>query len=339
MPAVRTMARDGGDRPDRRHDPRVTLAEGLGPAALHDLGGARVAMVVVMYGGLLGLLYVATSKWGGLSVTLLSAVLSLSLAFPHAALLAVGLRGRLPVARIVRGALIELVHGLPLVGLPFVAAILLPPARTVDKPGRTLPVLTIFGAAHLSEMIRAGRSAATGPSGPPLDQDLSLRRRHLLRDLLWHRDLFPPPRTRHAGAEAFETHAIEIAGLEKFYGDFQEALPGIDLNVAEGERVVVCGPSGSGKSKLIRCINRLERHDAGRLFVRDAEIGDDLRNLDAVRRETGMTGWYNFSLARAARACAPDPRSVRETLPPMAITLLEGPRRRSYPPRGRCPCR
>ncbi|MDB5868618.1 MAG: amino acid transporter ATP-binding protein family, partial [Polaromonas sp.] len=56
-----------------------------------------------------------------------------------------------------------------------------------------------------------------------------------------------------AGAEPI----IRIEAVDKWYGKFQ-VLTGIDLNVAAGERIVVCGPSGSGKSTLIRCINRLE---------------------------------------------------------------------------------
>lgn len=123
-------------------------------------GGALVVMVVLMNGGVLGLPYVPTSQWGGLPVTLLLAVLSLGLAFPLAVLLALGRRGRLPVARAVSVTLIELVRGLPLVGLLFVAAILLPlllpPDWTVDKLGRTLAALTIFAAAYLAEVIRGG---------------------------------------------------------------------------------------------------------------------------------------------------------------------------------------
>lgn len=121
---------------------------------------AIAAMLVLMGGGVLGLDYVPTSKWGGLPVTLLLATLSLGLAFPLAVLLALGRRGKLPVARAISIFVIELVRGLPLVGLLFVAAILLPlllpPEWTVDKLGRTLAALTIFAAAYLAEVIRGG---------------------------------------------------------------------------------------------------------------------------------------------------------------------------------------
>jgi len=50
---------------------------------------------------------------------------------------------------------------------------------------------------------------------------------------------------------------VSIAGLNKWFGDFH-VLRDIDLDIAKGERIVICGPSGSGKSTLIRCINALE---------------------------------------------------------------------------------
>ena len=123
-------------------------------------GAAIAVMLLLMNGGVFGLRYVPTAQWGGLPVTLLLAVLSLGLAFPLAVLLALGRRGRLPIARAISVTMIELVRGLPLVGLLFVAAILLPllmPADwTVDKLGRTLAALTIFAAAYLAEVIRGG---------------------------------------------------------------------------------------------------------------------------------------------------------------------------------------
>ena len=59
--------------------------------------------------------------------------------------------------------------------------------------------------------------------------------------------------------------------------------------------VVVIGPSGSGKSTLIRCINRLEEHDAGRIVVDGTELTADLRDIQAIRRETGMV-FQQFNL-------------------------------------------
>lgn len=117
-------------------------------------------MLVLMGGGIMGLAPVPTSKWGGLPVTLLLAVLSLGIAFPFAVVLALGRRSSQPVTRGLSVLLIELVRGLPLVGLLFVAAILmplfLPPDWNIDKLGRTLAALTIFAAAYLAEVIRGG---------------------------------------------------------------------------------------------------------------------------------------------------------------------------------------
>ncbi len=88
------------------------------------------------------------------------------------------------------------------------------------------------------------------------------------------------------------TPVIELEGVTKRFGDFR-ALDAVDLTVRAGERVVVCGPSGSGKSTLIRCINRLERHDAGVIRV-DGVALDDFSTAQ-VRGEVGMV-FQQFNL-------------------------------------------
>jgi len=88
--------------------------------------------------------------------------------------------------------------------------------------------------------------------------------------------------------------AIVMRGVGKNYGNFQ-ALRGVDLEVARGERIVICGPSGSGKSTLIRCINHLEQHDAGEIIVNDMEVGSELKQLQAIRAEVGMV-FQSFNL-------------------------------------------
>jgi ABC-type polar amino acid transport system ATPase subunit len=87
---------------------------------------------------------------------------------------------------------------------------------------------------------------------------------------------------------------IQLENVDKFFGQFQ-ALKGVNLTVAKGERVVVCGPSGSGKSTLIRCINRLEAHSGGKIIVNGHELTDDVKDIDAVRREVGMV-FQSFNL-------------------------------------------
>ncbi|MBI0534438.1 amino acid ABC transporter ATP-binding protein [Roseomonas sp. KE2513] len=90
------------------------------------------------------------------------------------------------------------------------------------------------------------------------------------------------------------TPAIQLDKVNKWYGSMH-VLRDISLQVATGERVVVCGPSGSGKSTMIRCINRLEQHQEGRILVDGTELTDDVRSLDAIRREVGMV-FQSFNL-------------------------------------------
>ncbi|MGG7564699.1 amino acid ABC transporter ATP-binding protein [Rhodovulum sp. DZ06] len=88
--------------------------------------------------------------------------------------------------------------------------------------------------------------------------------------------------------------AIQITGMNKWYGEFH-VLRDINLTVNRGERIVICGPSGSGKSTLIRCINRLEEHQAGSIVVDGTELTSDLKNIDTIRREVGMC-FQHFNL-------------------------------------------
>jgi ABC-type polar amino acid transport system ATPase subunit len=87
---------------------------------------------------------------------------------------------------------------------------------------------------------------------------------------------------------------IILQDVCKSFGDFQ-ALRNINLQVNQGERIVVCGPSGSGKSTMIRCINRLEEHDSGKIFVSGRELTSTVKDIDAVRSEVGMV-FQSFNL-------------------------------------------
>ena len=88
---------------------------------------------------------------------------------------------------------------------------------------------------------------------------------------------------------------IRFDKVNKWYGNDFHVLRDIDLDVAKGERIVICGPSGSGKSTLIRCINRLEEHQQGRLIVDGTELTDDIKAIDQVRKEVGMV-FQQFNL-------------------------------------------
>jgi len=87
---------------------------------------------------------------------------------------------------------------------------------------------------------------------------------------------------------------IIAEGVNKWYGEFQ-ALRDVSMRVKRGEVVVICGPSGSGKSTFIRTINRLEEHQEGRIVVDGIEMTNDIRNIDAIRREVGMV-FQQFNL-------------------------------------------
>jgi ABC-type polar amino acid transport system ATPase subunit len=87
---------------------------------------------------------------------------------------------------------------------------------------------------------------------------------------------------------------IVADGVEKWFGRFQ-ALKGISTDIRPGEVVVILGPSGSGKSTFIRCINRLERHDRGRIVVDGIELTDDVRNIERIRSEIGIV-FQSFNL-------------------------------------------
>ena len=100
-----------------------------------------------------------------------------------------------------------------------------------------------------------------------------------------------PPEIHSAMSEPI----ITFDKVNKWYGNSFHVLRDIDLQVAKGERIVVCGPSGSGKSTLIRCINRLEEHQEGRLIVDGVELSDDVKAIDAIRKQVGMV-FQQFNL-------------------------------------------
>ncbi|WP_434563200.1 amino acid ABC transporter ATP-binding protein [Pseudomonas sp. Z4-20] len=87
---------------------------------------------------------------------------------------------------------------------------------------------------------------------------------------------------------------IRMEGVHKWYGQFQ-VLKDINLNVSQGERIVLCGPSGSGKSTTIRCLNRLEAHQQGKIVVDGSELTSDLKQIETIRREVGMV-FQHFNL-------------------------------------------
>jgi general L-amino acid transport system permease protein len=125
--------------------------------------GGLTLIGTLMWGGVLGLSYVENERWGGLILTLLLATFGSAFAFPLAILLALGRRSRLPVVRMLCVGYIELVRGVPLISVLFMASVMLPlflPAGlTIDKLLRAQIALTLFTAAYIAEVVRGGLQA------------------------------------------------------------------------------------------------------------------------------------------------------------------------------------
>jgi general L-amino acid transport system ATP-binding protein len=91
-----------------------------------------------------------------------------------------------------------------------------------------------------------------------------------------------------------QDYIITLKDVNKWYGEFH-VLKDINLNVQQGEKIVICGPSGSGKSTMIRCINHLEEHQEGEIVVDGVPLNNDLKNISQVRKEVGMV-FQHFNL-------------------------------------------
>lgn len=118
---------------------------------------------VLMWGGILGMPYVENERWGGLILTLLLSSFGLAIAFPLSILLALGRRSDMPVIRALCVGYIELVRGVPLISLLFMASVMLPlflpSGVTIDKLLRAQIAMILFIAAYLAEVVRGGLQA------------------------------------------------------------------------------------------------------------------------------------------------------------------------------------
>jgi general L-amino acid transport system permease protein len=121
------------------------------------------AVGALMRGGVLGMTYVETSLWNGLPLTLILAAIGVVFAFPLAILLALGRRSRLPAVRAICVGYIELVRGVPLITVLFMASVMLPlflpTGVTIDKLLRAQVAFILFAAAYLAEIVRGGLQA------------------------------------------------------------------------------------------------------------------------------------------------------------------------------------
>ena len=96
------------------------------------------------------------------------------------------------------------------------------------------------------------------------------------------------------GTQAESESVIICRDVHKWFGDFH-VIRGISTEIYKGQVVVVFGPSGSGKSTFIRMLNRLEEHQQGQIIIDGIELTDDIRNINAIRRDVGMV-FQSFNL-------------------------------------------
>ncbi|MCH2431201.1 MAG: ATP-binding cassette domain-containing protein, partial [Acidimicrobiales bacterium] len=95
---------------------------------------------------------------------------------------------------------------------------------------------------------------------------------------------------------------ISVRGLSKTFDRTIHAVRDVDLDVAEGEVVVIVGPSGSGKSTVLRCINLLEIPTEGTVVVDGADLTDSSTDIDGIRAEVGMV-FQQFNLFPHLTVC------------------------------------
>jgi len=121
------------------------------------------AVFILMGGGWFGLKRVPTDSWGGLPLTIMLATFGIVLAFPLSVLVALGRRSRLPAIRTVCILYVELIRGVPLISVLFMASFLfplfLPVGQSPDVLLRVLVGITLFAAAYLAETVRGGLQA------------------------------------------------------------------------------------------------------------------------------------------------------------------------------------
>ena len=127
-----------------------------------------------------------------------------------------------------------------------------------------------------------------------------------------------------ARTEPLPDIAVEVIGLNKWYGEFH-VLRDINLKVARGERIVICGPSGGGKSTLLRCINRLEDWQQGRIVVDGIELTEDPKQIVAVRRALGAwSGSHSVVLAGGSSSVGTENGTSRKLPSSPANTCWKG---------------
>jgi general L-amino acid transport system permease protein len=125
--------------------------------------GVLTLIGVLMWGGILGMPYVPQERWGGLVITLILATFGLAFAFPLAIVVALGRRSNLPAIKAICVLYVELIRGVPLISLLFMASVMfplfLPEGMNVDKLLRAQIAIILFAGAYLAEVVRGGLQA------------------------------------------------------------------------------------------------------------------------------------------------------------------------------------
>ena len=125
--------------------------------------GTLTLIGLLMWGGILGMPYVRQEQWGGLIITLILATFGIALAFPLAVLVALGRRSRMPAIKAICVLYVELIRGVPLISLLFMASVMfplfLPDGMNIDKLLRAQIAIILFAAAYLAEVVRGGLQA------------------------------------------------------------------------------------------------------------------------------------------------------------------------------------
>src|SRR3954454_10240163 len=125
--------------------------------------GALVLIGVLMWGALFGLTYVSQDRWGGLPVTLILATFGLAFGFPLGIIVALGRRSKLPAIRSLCVLYVELIRGVPLISLLFMASVMfplfMPDGVNIDKLLRAQIAFVLYAGAYLAEVVRGGLQA------------------------------------------------------------------------------------------------------------------------------------------------------------------------------------
>jgi general L-amino acid transport system ATP-binding protein len=175
----------------------------------------------------------------------------------------------------------------------------LPDGVYMDKLFRVIIAITLFEAAYMAEVIRGGLQALPrGQYDAAKSLGMGYWRLHMLVILPQALKLVIPGIANTFLALVKDTPLIYVVGLLELVGMIQihfQVLKDINLEVAQKQKIVVCGPSGSGKSTLIRCINRLEEHQKGKIIVDGVELTENTKNIEQIRAEVGMV-FQQFNL-------------------------------------------